>query len=198
MTQQSEDDTNWCLSGGARGADAAWGAAASSQGHKVTHFSFAGHRRTVPKRQVAVLTEAELDAADAHCGRANETLRRTYPPRWMNVRNLLRRSWYVVAPAHSCYAISSFKDGEVDGGTAWAVQMFIDAHRPGAGRLYLFDQSICRWHEWDGDGWRPIYTAPRPSGVYAAVGTRDLNIVGRLAINVLFDFWPKQHTLWNN
>jgi hypothetical protein len=69
----------------------------------------------VPKRQVAVLTEAELDAADAHCGRANETLRRTYPPRWMNVRNLLRRSWYVVAPAHSCYAISSFKDGEVDG-----------------------------------------------------------------------------------
>jgi hypothetical protein len=164
----------------------------------VTHFSFAGHRYKVPKRQLVVLTEAELAAADRYCRRANETLGRRYPPRSQLVHNLLRRNWYQVESARSCYAVSTFKDGEIDGGTAWAVQMFIDAHAPGPGRLYLFDQAICRWHEWLGDCWKPIYTAPPPSGVYAAVGTRELNIVGRLAINVLFDFWPKQHTLWNN
>ena len=87
--------------------DAAWGAAASSRGHRVTHFSFAGHQTMVPKRQVVVLREADLAGADRYCEQANRTLQRTYPPKSQRVRNLLRRNWFAVHPATSCYAVST-------------------------------------------------------------------------------------------
>lgn len=187
---------NTCLSGGAEGSDLAWGALAAKLGHGVVHYSFAGHRTRAPVEQRHVLTAAELCWADLYCLRANETLRRRYPAKTLHSTNLLRRDWYQ-SQAHSCYAITrlglrhnqritlgAVVKGSIAGGTAWAVQMFIDRHQRAACDCFVFDQDLCRWFRWHGDGWQAIFAPPRPVGLYAGIGTRDLSSVGLLAIEV--------------
>jgi hypothetical protein len=178
---------HWCLSGGADQSDLLWGAAAKSRGHGVIHLSFAGHKTAAPTDGLVCLDATRLEQADEHCRLANEILHRTFPPRSKIVTNLLRRSWYQVETATSCYAISSIKDGQVVGGTAWAVTMFLLKNNLAACAAYVFDQEAGYWYRWD-DGWRRIYEPPKPSDIYAGIGTRKLNFVGRLAIRVLMDY----------
>ena len=101
----------------------------------------------------------------------------------------------------SCYAISTFgisstnriavgecldTECEVDGGTAWAVQMFIDRFDDQECDCYVFDQVACYWFKWTG-AWQRIYQPPFPEGIWAGVGKRDLLLQGRLAIRALLD-----------
>src|ERR1044072_8364987 len=126
-------DGDWCLSGGAPGADLEWGLWAASKGHGVTHFSFVGHNTAAPDGQLVRLTEKQLKEADPHCRRANQTLGRKLPPRSQHSANLLRRDWYQARYAKSCYGVDTFGlpadtklfsgaivQGKVKGGTAWA------------------------------------------------------------------------------
>jgi hypothetical protein len=195
-----------CLSGGALGSDLAWGMTAGMAGHGVIHFSFAGNKSLAPSSEIVILTVAQLQAADQYCERANTTLKRHWPPKSGFVRNLLRRNWYQVESATSCYAVSGFKlDGwleigaeldprwEVQGGTAWATQMFIDKHHGAPCACYVFDQDVCNWFEWRGK-WTRIYEPPKPSGIYAGIGTRPLHLIGKLAIRVLMDYKQDFHT----
>jgi len=194
----SDTHTDWCLSGGADGADLWWGLAASGLDHGVIHFSFRGARTAASPEQLHILTEADLAAADPQCHQANRTLRRRFPAHSPYVTDLLRRDWYQVAIANSCYAVSTLGlppgptlplntvvTGEVKGGTAWAVQMFIDRHEGAACACYLFDQVACHWFQWLDDGWTSIYEPPQPTGVYAGIGARELLPIGRTAIRVL-------------
>lgn len=90
----------------------------------------------------------------------------------------------------------------VKGGTSWAIQMFCD--RKINGNVYLYDQSrnkILLTNPLDYKYWLDIghmkddkiivysdqYTIPKPSGVYAAIGTRDLNDNGRLFIEAVYN-----------
>lgn len=177
-----------CLSGGADGADLLWGESCGAAGIPVVHFSFDGHRTRAPARQVVRLGPAELAEADPCCRRANRTLGRHYPPGSPFTRNLLRRSHYQVAWSQAVYAVGTLKAGLVQGGTAWAVQMFID-RQSGAARdgeaceAYVFCQDAEAWFAWRG-AWQPV-EPPRPSGVFAGIGTRRLNVAGRAAIPAL-------------
>jgi hypothetical protein len=54
---------NICFSGAAKGADLAWGIAASEMGHDVCHFSFSGHS-SATKDNLYVLSAFELQQAD--------------------------------------------------------------------------------------------------------------------------------------
>lgn len=67
-----------CLSGGAEGADIAFGTIASSRGHEVFHFSFDGHRTRAPLHQVVTLDDTLLREADPHLEKANATLKRRF------------------------------------------------------------------------------------------------------------------------
>jgi len=202
-------DGHWCLSGGASGADISWGMAANRANHRVIHFSFNEHKTLASPEQIVSLSEAELAAADPHCRLANRTLRRRFPTRSRHVTNLLRRDWYQVngMPAHgipaptSCYAVSTFdlpirttlplgtviRKAQIKGGTAWAVTMFINRHQWQECACYVFDQQICHWFHWIGGGWGCIYEPPRPQGIWAGIGSRELNRIGDLAIRVLMD-----------
>lgn len=178
---------NICLSGGADGADLMWGMVAGSRGHSVVHFGFKGHRSQAPKCEIVALTRAQLLEADPFLHTANETLRRKFPTSSDFTNNLLRRNWYQVRDSASCYAISTIKNGVVQGGTSWATAMFIQQNNNDPCPCFVFCQEQSHWFKWEGS-WQPIYEPPSPTGIWAGVGSRDLNQIGKLAIRILLNY----------
>lgn len=156
-----------CLSGGADGADLLWGECAGRAGHSVFHFIFAGHRSKAPAHEIAVLPDTILAEADEHVAKANRSLQRRFPTANPFTDNLLRRNWFQVRDAGSLYAVSTIRKGKVQGGTAWAVQMFIDR---GGTDAFVFDQNQGLWCGW----------------VYAGIGSRAITDPGIIAIMEIF------------
>lgn len=178
-------DADVCLSGGAEGADQQWGMVAGQAGHKVIHWSFEGHTTHVPDQEVVVLTQQLLNQADGPCKKANETLKRIYPPRNIYTKNLLRRNWFQVRDAQSLYAITGFDNKKmVQGGTAWAIQMFLDLGKTSA---YVFSQETGEWFTWNNE-WKVTEDVPRPVGIWAGIGSRKLQENGKNAIRKLFNY----------
>lgn len=190
MTSSSDWETignNICLSGGANGADLQWGMQAGKYGHRVFHFIFNGHKSKAPESEKVVLSDAQLRMADPYLSKANDTLKRKWPLHNKWTTSLLRRNFYQVCDAQAVYAVSTInKFGVVEGGTSWAVQMFLDRFdKLGVIPAYVFDQSTETWYQWD-NGWMPIEMPPTPTGVYAGIGTRQLSDQGKLAIRLLY------------
>jgi len=90
----------------------------------------------------------------------------------------------------------------VSGGTSWAIAMF--CNRKINGNIYFYDQNrnkILLTNPLDYRYWLDIgcmknnkmvlcseeYNVPKPSGVYAAIGTRGLNDNGRLFIEAVYN-----------
>jgi len=182
---------NICLSGGAKGSDAQWGMNAGRDGQSVIHWSFDGHRHHVAEQEIVRLSEEQLQKADPALKQASKTLKRAWPGRRsVTVTALLRRNWYQVQWAESLYAVSTInKRNLVDGGTGWAVQMFLDRHAALAQfeplPCYVYDQVQECWFQWVG-GWKKIEVPPKPQGIWAGIGTRELNDAGKWAIRNLF------------
>jgi hypothetical protein len=194
----SEDDwtgigTNICLSGGAEGSDLQWGMIAGNAGHRVFHFIFPGHRSKAPEDELVVLSEEQMRVADPFLAKANRTLGRKWPSTNKWVASLLRRNYYQVCDAEAVYAVATIdKGGLVSGGTSWAVQMFLDRFTGPEKAAYVFDQDCGTWFTWN-TGWMAIERPPVPSGVYAAVGSRDLKQAGKNAIRDLFGYASSDH-----
>lgn len=169
-----------CLSGGAPGADLEWGTHATIIGHKVIHWSFDGHPSTAPPEQLIRLTDEQLAVSHEALVKAATFLGKS-PPKRAAVSSLLQRNYYQVAWSNSCYAVGYLDDGMVQGGTGWAVAMFIQLH-PDSRDLYVFDQVEGAWFQWDGANWDPIHVPPRPTGIWAGIGSRGLNQAGKMAI----------------
>jgi hypothetical protein len=100
------------------------------------------------------------------------------------VTRLLQRDYYQVAWSQACYAVAEIKDNEVPAGTGWTVKMFAQLH-PGNHNLYVFDQMKNAWFRFNGNTWDNIDSPPRPSGIWAGIGSRDLQDNGRDAIRKL-------------
>jgi hypothetical protein len=188
---------NICLSGGALGADLQWGMMAGRIGHSVIHWSFSGHKSLAPDQELVILKQDQLDKADAALIQASKSLKRPAPDkRSLHVANLLRRNYYQVQWAESLYAVTELKNGKPSGGTAWAVQMYIDRFLHGSeplegARLYLYDQLTDAWFQWTGSWNQMEADPPMPSGVWAGVGTRQLTEKGKWAIrNVMGGYMP--------
>lgn len=160
-----------------------WGNVAEQHGHEVIHFTFAGHRSSARPTIIHELSPDDLAVANPHLEKANLRLKRRWPVRNLFTANLLRRNYYQIAEAESLYAISSFEQGFVAGGTAWAVAMMLDRFTEGTAiPCYVFDQKKRTWTTWDGYGFLEIDQPPTPCGVWAGIGTRDLNEYGFQAI----------------
>jgi hypothetical protein len=183
---------NMCLSGGAEGADLQWGMVAGRAGYSVRHFIFSGHRSKAPADELVVLTRDQLLAADPFLEIANKTLKRRWPVSNDWVASLLRRNYYQVTWSDAVYAISSIdKNGLVKGGTSWAVQMFIDRFEGKSCPAYVFDQDQGIWFSWAGEeGWQSCGSPPVPTGIWAGIGTRELNQNGKDAIRNLLGYTP--------
>jgi hypothetical protein len=182
---------NICLSGGAAGADLQWGMNAGRAGHAVIHWGFLDHRSDAPEQEIVRLSRDQLAVADPFLERANKSLKRRWPSSADFTNNLLRRNYYQVMWATAVYAVGTFKNGEIQGGTSWATQMYmdrftIDGEPLELCQLYFYDQNLSVWMQWKGS-WTTLTGAPRaPSGVWAGIGSRTLTENGKWAIRELW------------
>jgi hypothetical protein len=186
---------NICLSGGADNSDLQWGMMAGRLGHKVVHWSFQGHRTDAPPAELVQLSQNQLEEADRFIERANRAIRRNWPSRTTSTNNLLRRNWYQVKDTGAVYAVGNMEDRAIKGGTAWAVQMYMDRFLYDGEplekcQLYFYDQTTFVWWQWRGQWEIRVSQPPMPQGVWTGIGTRDLTSDGKWMIRKVMGGYP--------
>lgn len=192
LIQELSEGTNICLSGGADGADLQWGLQAGKAGHYVIHWSFSGHRSQAPEQELVRLTAEQLSLADEALARANRTLNRRWPTKTDTTNNLLRRNWYQIRDTSAVYAVAELSwDKGVSGGTAWAVQMYLDRFAHDGEDIskchaYVLDTNTLKWFTWNGERWEQMLSRPpMPTGIWTGIGTRELSALARVEIRKL-------------
>jgi KaiC/GvpD/RAD55 family RecA-like ATPase len=170
------------LSGGAKGAEAAFGEVAERWGLAEINFSFPG-RETVRKRGVVELTEAELESGGVSEAYIQAQLHRAFPET-ERFQRLLKSIWHQVATAGEVFVIGEIQeDDTVKGGTGWGAELARHFHKP----LYVFDQTKDDWYQWNGSAWEKV-TPPRIRRTrFTGTGTRFLTDSGRKAVEELFE-----------
>ena len=97
--------------------------------------------------------------------------------------NLLSRNYAQVKNADAIFAVGHLKNGIVDGGTGWAVQMAIDDNKP----VYVYDQIRKQWFSNTNDQWQVFSGVPKLTKNFAGIGTRELNQDGKDAIKQVYE-----------
>jgi hypothetical protein len=168
-------------SGGAHGAEAAFGECAERWGVREVNFTFHGHvqGRT---RGAHPLTEEALAAGEVSLAYVSRRLRRAYGE-GATIRRVLQSLWHQVSSAQLVFVIGAIQeDGTVTGGTGWSVELA----RMWNKRLWVFDQEKDGWYRWNVDEWvagTPVIDAR----AFCGTGTRYLSETGRVAIAALYE-----------
>jgi hypothetical protein len=173
------------FSGGAPGAEAAFGACAEQHGVEEVNFTFDGHR-IERHRGVRVLNHEELLGGDVSLEYVSRLMHRRYTE-GPTLRRILQTLWYQVNNGQEIYVIGSIlEDGTVKGGTGWGAEFAKLCNKP----LCVFDQERDRWFRWSGTEWTPLTSGDAPIIThphFTGTGTRHLADNGRRAIDLLFD-----------
>lgn len=172
-------------SGGAEGADKAFGDIGTENGYKVIHHSFVYHKINGQGERLQHSLE-ELNQANEMLLKANESLKRRYPPMSQFVKRLLQRNRFQVINSDAIIAIAPLEQGSktVKGGTGWAVQMAIDENKI----VHVFDDGQTnQWHVHDGNQFYPSESKPdmKYYDSIAGIGTRNISDAGMDAIKNL-------------
>src|SRR5688500_10853734 len=106
------------FSGGAHGAEAAFGACAERHGVEEVNFTFDGHPMA-RERGVRVLNHEELLAGDVSLEYVSRLMSRRYTE-GPTIRKVLQSLWYQVNNGQEIYVIGTInEDDTVRGGTGW-------------------------------------------------------------------------------
>jgi hypothetical protein len=170
------------LSGGATGAEAAFGELAERYGAHETNFSFPGND-TARSRGLIELTDDELERGGVHEIYIQSQLHRSFPktPRF---QRLLKSIWHQVATAGEVFVVGEIQpDGTVKGGTGWGAELARHLGKP----LYVFDQARGTWLDWKGNAWAETSPPRIQRTRFCGTGTRHLTEAGRKAIAELFE-----------
>ena len=172
------------FSGGAPGAEAAFGAFAERHGVEEVNFTFEGHRMA-RVRGVRVLNHEELQSGDISLEYVSRIMHRRYTDA-PTIRKVLQTLWYQVNNGQEIYVIGAIlEDLTVKGGTGWGAEFAKLCNKP----LFVFDQEKDDWFSWTGDLWTrmdgggPVITHPHFTGT----GTRTIRDNALRAIEALFD-----------
>jgi hypothetical protein len=172
------------FSGGAPGAEAAFGASAEHHGVEEVNFTFEGHRMA-RQRGVRVLNHEELQSGNVSMEYVSRLMHRRYTDT-PTIRRVLQTLWYQVNNGQEIYVIGAIlEDGTVRGGTGWGAEFAKLCNKP----LYVFDQDKGGWSEWTVDRWEPRSGAGLPVIThphFTGTGTRTLTAQGQAAIEDLF------------
>ncbi|HQZ39885.1 MAG: hypothetical protein IT180_04975 [Acidobacteria bacterium] len=172
------------FSGGAQGAESAFGSAAERHGIEEVNFSFAGHK-PVRTRGLRILNHEELNAGDVSLSYVSRLMGRRYPDT-PTFRKILQSIWYQINAGQEVYVVGAIEpDHTVRGGTGWGAEFAKLCNKP----LFVFDQRQDGWFEWSGEGWQSRAGGAAPAIEhmhFTGTGTRFLEDNGRAAIDDLF------------
>ena len=170
------------LSGGAPGAEEAFGACAERWGLAEVTYSFPG-RITARRRGLVELGDAALRRGNVSRVYLTAQMNRTYSddPAFHKV---LQTLWHVVDGADEVFAVGAIQaDDTVRGGTGWAAELARKRGTP----LHVFDQEREAWFRWDRVRWAACGEPPSIATTrFAGTGTRHLRDNGLRAIEALF------------
>ena len=173
------------FSGGAAGAEAAFGACAETHGIEEVNFTFDGHQEA-RRRGVRVLNHEELLAGDVSLEYVSRLMNRRYAE-GPTIRKVLQTLWYQVNSGQEIYVVGTILgDGTVRGGTGWGAEFAKLCNKP----LHVFDQEKEAWFNWAGAAWKTVDPAAGPvinHPHFTGTGTRNLQPNSRRAIEQLFD-----------
>ncbi len=179
-------DCRECIlfSGGAPGAEAAFGVCAERHGVEEVNFTFEGHP-IGRQRGVRVLNHEELQAGDVSLAYVSRLMHRRYADA-PTIRKVLQTLWYQVNMGQEIYVIGTIlDDGTVRGGTGWGAEFAKLCNKP----LHVFDQAKNSWFSWTGEDWEKRASSNAPLITHAhftGTGTRTLQPNGQRAIEGLF------------
>lgn len=174
------------FSGGAQGAEAAFGQAAEAHGLAEVNFSFAGHQpeRT---RGLRLLTPEELSLRDVSVQYVTRLMGRDYPshaPDEPAFRSLLQSICWQVASGQEIFVVGEIlPDRTVRGGTGWGAEFAKLCSKP----LYVYDQQRKGWFLWERERWSTVRNPVATKTRIAGTGTRGLTEDGAKAIRQLFE-----------
>ena len=169
-------------SGGAAGAEAAFGEAAERYGLNEVNFTFDGHLQARTRGRYE-LSPKELAMGDVSLTYVSRRLNRAYNDKGGLIRGVLQTLWHMVSRSQQVFVVGQIQeDGTVVGGTGWSVELARMWNRD----LWVYDQDKAGWFHWEPTGWTPgtpCITAHHVCGT----GTRYLNEEGKAAIDALFE-----------
>jgi hypothetical protein len=170
------------LSGGARGAEAEFGACAEEYGVSEKHFSFAG-RKTARTRGLVLLAPDELRQGNVSRAYLESRMKRKYR-KTEDFNKVLQSIWHQVNPAGEVFAVGVIKpDKTVKGGTGWAVELAKHQKKP----VHVYDQERRAWFAWTAGEWHPAEPPVIRCARFAGTGTRSITPEGKQAIRGLFE-----------
>jgi hypothetical protein len=171
------------FSGGAPGAESAFGACAERHGIEEVNFTFEGHRID-RHRGVRVLNHEELQAGDVSLAYVSKLMHRRYTDS-PTLRKVLQTMWYQVNNGQEIYVIGTIlDDGTVRGGTGWGAEFAKLCNKP----LHVFDQEKNSWYIWIGEAWKQLSATDGPLIThmhFTGTGTRRIQANGKRAIEDL-------------
>ena len=173
-------------SGGAQGAEAAFGALAARYGLTEVNYTFPGHKqaRTVGAR---TLTARELESGDVSMVYVSRRLNRTYSTEATVMRGVLHTLWHMVSNARQVFVVGRIQpDGTVIGGTGWSVELARMWNKD----LWVYCQDQRGWFHRESGAW--VAGTPRiRATAICGTGTRKLREHGQAALEALFaDSFP--------
>jgi hypothetical protein len=174
------------FSGGAVGAEEAFGACAESFGIEEVNFSFDGHK-PARVRGLRVLNHEELASGEVSLAYVSKLMNRRYPDT-PTFRKILQSIWYQINNGQEIYVIGAIQpDQTVRGGTGWGAEFAKLCNKP----LFVFDQERSGWFKWDGEASTWIAQTGSNEPViqhihFTGTGTRMLQPAARQAITDLF------------
>jgi hypothetical protein len=172
------------FSGGAPGAETAFGRYAERFGIEEVNFTFEGHRMD-RQRGIRMLNHEELQNGDVSLEYVSRLMNRRYTDA-PTIRKILQTLWYQVNHGQEIYVVGTvLPDGTVRGGTGWGAEFAKLCNKP----LYVFDQVADTWMRWTGTAWAACTAAEFPVIThhhFTGTGTRTLQANGERAIESLF------------
>lgn len=174
------------FSGGAVGAEDAFGACAEQFGIEEVNFSFDGHK-PARTRGLRILNHEELAAGEVSLTYVSRLMHRRYPDT-PTFRKILQSIWYQINSGQEIYVVGTIQqDDTVRGGTGWGAEFAKLCNKP----LFVYDQDHNNWYQWDGERAQWVERIGDEQPVirhvhFTGTGTRMLMPNARRAITELF------------
>lgn len=189
LTESLSGFDNVCYSGGAAGADRLFGLWASANDQEEIHFSFKKHKYHVPENTIVEIPQYILSdkSVQDKLEQANLKLKRKVPQTGSYVYNLLARNAFQVIITERVYCLAKIiAPDQIDGGTAWATQMYIDAvDEP---ELYVYNILDNRPYRYDTSTktYVQVTSVPTPHGRWTGIGSRSATNIDMLSFESYF------------